>query len=124
MRRFANLKVLFILLLAVLLVSGGCAAAKGWFTTPTGQITVDRQEFLDTWGLVRQLGAAYLAGERAKANCSTPSQDVARCLLVSDAERKAKTVALYIDAKAATPETTVNKEAVQALLAAVLALRP
>jgi hypothetical protein len=111
-------------LLLVALLLPGCAALKGWFTTPTGVITVDRQEFLDTWGLVRQLGVEYLAAERVKAACQTPVQDAARCLLIFDAERKAKTLALYIDAKIATPETTVNKEAVAALLAALLALRP
>jgi len=47
---------------ALILTVSGCAAVKGYFTEPTGVITIERQDFLDTWALV-----TVLAEERRRA---------------------------------------------------------
>src|SRR3990167_8836331 len=47
---------------ALMLTVNGCAAVKGYFTEPTGVITIERQDFLDTWALVTVLAEDFFRG--------------------------------------------------------------
>ncbi|HAM41127.1 MAG TPA: hypothetical protein DCP69_07255 [Candidatus Omnitrophica bacterium] len=111
-------------LLAILLVAGllsGCAAMKGIFTEPTGQITMERQEFIDAWALVQVLGEDFFA--LADAACADRTWPADRCRKLPEAKRQAAAIVVGVRAKLAVPESRVDWGTVMKFLGVLTSLR-
>jgi hypothetical protein len=111
------------LLLALVLLSlVGCAAVKSIFTEPTGVITIERQDFLDTWALVTVLAEDFFA--EADRACAAGSWPPVTCAKLPGAKVQAKALAVAVRAKIAVPESRFDWGAVKELLGILVSLRP
>ena len=103
------------LALSLFLLVSGCTI----LTTPTGRITIERQEFINTYAVVKVLYTrlrvqAQLACERGEVDCDE--------LRRIDIEvRKLNTT---IEAKIAVPESEINWAVVKELLGMIVGLIP
>lgn len=61
-----------ILVVAALATAPGCAAVHSVFTNPTGQITISRQEFINTYAVVKVLYARMRANWTGDPGRPTP----------------------------------------------------
>ena len=107
------------LLLAVALLTPGCALVHSAFTNPTGTITIERQQFVNTYAVVKVLytrlrAQAQLACERGEVDCQE---------LVS-VDKQVKALNVQIEAKIAVPESEIDWETVKELLKALVSLVP
>jgi len=96
------------LLVATPLLLGGCA----FFTKPTGLITIERQQFINTWAVVKVLYA------RLRERFDGPAEELA---LV---DRQARALAVQIDAKIAVPESEIDWAVVKEFLSVLVGLVP
>jgi hypothetical protein len=104
-------KILATLLLVVSL-TGGCAAVHSVFTNPTGLITIDRQEFVNTYARVKVLYT------RLRANFQgTPDE-------LREIDRAANALSIQIEAKIAVPESEIDWAVVVKMLEALVSLVP
>lgn len=113
MRRLAAL------LLAVAIAVSGCAGTRALFTNPTGLITIERQEFVNTYAIVKVLYRrmyvqAQRACERGEMNCEE----------VALLDRTARQLAVRIDAKIETPESEIDWAVVKDMLGILVGLVP
>jgi hypothetical protein len=104
------------------LLLAGCAAVKGFFTEPTGKITLDRELFVKGWAIVEALGVLYFDDEAKRS--LAPGADPIRYAKVIRARDLAQVVRVEINALLAHPEITIDKENVAGLLKALIALKP
>ena len=100
----------------------GCALFKQAFTEPTGVITIERQDFIDTWALVTVLAEDFFA--EADRACAAKAWPAASCANVPAAKTKAKALAVAVRAKIAVPESRIDWDAVKELLGVLVSLRP
>lgn len=101
--------------LAVLLSTSGCVL----LTEPTGRITIDRQEFINTYATVKVLylrlrSQAQLACERGEVDCDE----------LRGIDKAAKALNVQIEAKIAVPESEIDWAVVMELLKALVSLVP
>jgi len=106
------------LALCVVLFSG-CALLGGAFTKPTGLITIDRQEFINTYAVVKVIYKRML--EDATVRCDEAQPCLAR---IEDTNAQAKALAIQIEAKIEVPESQIDWATVVALLKALASLVP
>ena len=107
--------------LAVCLVAlwlPGCAM----FTTPTGRITIERQDFIDTFALITILAEDFFV--EADRACAARAWPVETCARLPAAKAKAKALSVAVRAKIAVPETRIDWGAVKELLGVLVSLRP
>lgn len=111
-------------LAAGLLVLAGCSTAKSAFTNPTGNITIPRQEFLNSFALIKVLWKDIR--HNAELACVRgPEEQVASCLTQLRAiDAKAKAINYSIEAKIAVPESEIDWAVVMELLKAIVSLVP
>jgi hypothetical protein len=108
--------------LAAATALGGCALLKEAFTEPTGVITIERQDFIDTWALVTVLADdLFLEADRA---CAARAWPVVTCDKLPAAKAQAKAVGVAVRAKIAVPESRIDWGAVKELLGVLVSLRP
>ncbi|MDP3703752.1 MAG: hypothetical protein U1C74_15925 [Phenylobacterium sp.] len=110
------------LLLILSITLPGCAAVKGYFTEPTGVITIERQDFLDTWALVTVLAEDFFT--EADRACAAGAWPAVTCAKVPGAKTQAKALAVAVRAKIAVPESRFDWGAVKELLGILVSLRP
>ena len=110
------------LAVALMLTVSGCAAVKGYFTEPTGVITIERQDFLDTWALVTVLAEDFFT--EADRACAAGAWPAVTCAKVPGAKAQAKALAVAVRAKIAVPESRFDWGAVKELLGILVSLRP
>ena len=109
-------------LLVVTFAIGGCAAVKGYFTEPTGVITIERQDFLDTWALMTVLAEDFfMEADRA---CAAGAWPAVTCAKLPGAKAQAQALAVAVRAKLAVPESRFDWGAVKELLGILVSLRP
>ncbi len=114
------------LVVAVLLLSG-CATgqlAHDTFTNPTGNITVPRQEFINSYAVVKVLWKSLR--ENAELACTTaPAGKVGPCFdKLHEIDARAKVLAIQIEAKIAVPESEIDWAVVTGILSAIIGLVP
>ena len=80
--------------------------AVPFVTKETGQLTIERQEFIDTWASVQVLFDAMLQNE--KTGCAGPCRVPARCAQIPDVEAQGKVIKLTVEAKIRNPEAKVD----------------
>ena len=107
---------------ALILTVSGCAAVKGYFTEPTGVITIERQDFLDTWALVTVLAEDFFT--EADRSCAAGAWPAVTCAKLPEAKAQAKALAVAVRAKIAVPESRFDWGAVKELLGILVSLRP
>ena len=131
MRRAARLFFLAGLVAATALP--GCALLKGAFTEPTGVITIERQDFIDTFAVVSVLTEDFFkeADRACEVRLYVPggarearAWPDATCANVPAAKAKAKALGVAIRAKIAVPESRIDWGAVKELLGVLVSLRP
>ena len=110
------------LAVALMLTVSGCAAVKGYFTEPTGVITIERQDFLDTWALVTVLAEDFFT--EADRACAAGAWPALTCAKVPWAKTQAQALAVAVRAKLAVPESRFDWGAVKELLGILVSLRP
>ena len=94
----------------VILTLTGCSI----FTTPTGRITLERQQLVNTWAKAKVLyGHAYALAAEA---CRAGEWPIDRCASLGDLDQQARRLALEVDAKLAVPESEINWAVVEKLL--------
>ncbi len=102
-------------LVALLLV--GCAAsdlkpgqavlpAVPFVTKETGRLTIERQEFVNTWAAAQVLFEGYVA--QARVQCAGPCADRVRCAQLPDVEAQGKVIYLTVEAKLRNPEAVID----------------
>jgi len=112
-----------VLAVALVLVTG-CATAHDVFTNPTGNITVPRQEFINSYAVVKVLWKQLR--ENAELACaSAPQGQVSACFgKLHDIDTRAKVLAIQIEAKILVPESQIDWGVVTGLLSAIIGLIP
>ncbi len=111
-----------ILLLVLLSLSLGCSSIKGMFTESTGTVTIERQDFLDTWGLVTVMAEDFFA--EADRACAAGAWPAVTCAKLPGAKVQAKAIAVAVRAKIAVPESRLDWGAIKGLLGVLVSLRP
>lgn len=108
----------------LVLTLSGCATAKDAFTNPTGNITIPRQQFVNTYALVKVMWKSLR--ENAELACATaPAGEVGPCFAkLRDIDSQAKALSFQIEAKIAVPESEIDWAVVMGLLKAVIGLIP
>lgn len=101
-----------LILATVLATTPGCALVHSVFTNPTGRITIDRQEFINTYAVVKVL---Y---QRMRANFKGSPQELL------EIDREARALSVQIEAKIAVPESEIDWAVVAKLLGALISLVP
>jgi hypothetical protein len=116
--------LLRLLLAAAILLTMGCGTTKAAFTNPTGNITIPRQEFINTYALVKVMWKSLR--ENAELACaSAPAGEVSPCFArLRDIDGQAKALSFQIEAKIAVPESEIDWAVVMGLLKAVIGLIP
>ena len=114
------------LVAAVAVALGGCAkedlrpgqpvvAAVPFVTKETGRLTIERQEFVDTWASVQVLFDGYV--EQNKKLCAQVAcRDAVRCALLPDVEAQGKVIKMTVEAKLRNPEATIDWQNVAKIL--------
>lgn len=111
-----------VVIVVVGLASSGCAAVRGIFTEPTGLITIERQDFLDTWALVMVLAEDFFA--EADRACTAGAWPPITCAKLPGAKGQAKAIAIAVRAKIAVPESRLDWGAIKDFLGVLVSLRP
>lgn len=113
-----------LLLAAAVLLAMGCGTTKAVFTNPTGKITIERQQFINTYALVKILWRE--SRHHAELTCVRgPEEQVAGCLVaLRKIDAQAKELAFNIEAKIAVPESEIDWAVVMGLLKAIVSLVP
>lgn len=114
-------------LIGLALILPGCGGknlAKDVFTNPTGNITIPRQDFVNSYALVKVLWKDIR--HNAELTCVRgPEEQMAPCLIrLREIDAQAKQLAYNIDAKIATPESEIDWAVVMGLLKAIVSLVP
>lgn len=114
-RRAAQAAVLASMILAF----PGCALVSDAFTNPTGNITIPRQEFINTYATVKVLYLRMRA--HAETLCRKGELDCDELLKL---DQDIKAVAIQIEKKIAVPEAEIDWAMVEKLLGALISLVP
>lgn len=107
----------------VLLLGSGCAL----FTKPTGTITIERQEFINSWAVTKVLYQRMRAQAAAVciAETTLPRKlDALDCAELAVIDRKAKALAIQVEAKIATPEAELDWVVIKDILSLLVGLVP
>ena len=109
-------------LAAVILLLPGCAA----FTKPTGTITIERQEFINTWAVTKVLYKRMRTQAAAVCVADTLPRrlDKIDCADLASIDRKAKVIAIQVEAKIETPESEIDWAVVKDFLSLLVGLVP
>lgn len=116
--------LLRLLLAVAVLLTMGCGTAKAAFTNPTGNITIERQQFINSFALIKVLWREIR--HNAEVACVRgPEEQVAPCLVaLRKIDAQAKELAFNIEAKIAVPESEIDWVVVMGLLKAIVSLVP
>ena len=101
---------------------GGCALLKSAFTEPTGVITIERQDFIDTFALLSVLTEDFFV--EADRACAVNAWPAATCAKLPAAKDTAAALGVAVRAKIAVPESRIDWDAVKELLGVLVSLRP
>ena len=117
------------LLVAVLVGLSGCAATKSLFTNPTGQITIDRQKFINTFAVVKvlykRMHAQAVASCEQHAKAKTEDMMLAwNCQQLPAFHAEVQALAVQIEAKIEVPESEIDWAVVTGMLKALVSLVP
>ncbi len=93
----------------------GCST----FMRPTGTITIERQEFINTYAVVRVLYTRMR--EQAQAACERGEVD---CQQLAEIDKTVKHLNASIEAKIAVPESEIDWGVVRSVLSALIGLAP
>lgn len=117
------------LLVVALVGLSGCAATKSLFTKPTGKITIDRQEFVNTYAVVKVLYRRLY--EQARASCEqhakAKTEDMMlawNCEALPGFHAQARALDVQIQAKLEVAESELDWAVVVGLLKALVSLVP
>ena len=103
---------------------GGKNLAKDVFTNPTGHITIPRQDFINSYALIKVLWKDIRHNSEL-ACVRGPEEQVAACLTrLREIDAQAKQLAYQIEAKVAVPESEIDWAVVMGLLKAIVGLVP
>lgn len=80
--------------------------AVPFITKETGHLTMERQQFIDTWASAQVLFDGYIA--QARTICAGPCADRVRCAQLPDVEAQGKVIKMTVDAKIRNPEATID----------------
>ncbi len=97
------------------LALSGCTA----FMQPTGTITIERQEFINTYAVVRVLYTRMR--EQAQAACERGEID---CQQLVEIDKTVKHLNTSIEAKIAVPESEIDWAVVRSFLGVLIGLAP
>ena len=114
-----------ILLLLTLTLLAGCAAedirpgkpvlqAVPFVTKETGELTIPRQAFVDTWASTQVLFDAWMASEASR--CAGPCADRRRCERLPETVEQGRVIKMTVDAKLRNPEATLDWDNIVKLL--------
>lgn len=106
------MKKLICTVLAACMSLTGCAATKAVFTNPTGNITIERQEFINTYAVVKVL---Y---KQLRANFQGTPEELAAI------DQRAKALDIQIQAKIEVPESEIDWAVVKEMLSVLVGLVP
>ena len=112
-------------LAGLLLLLAGCGTIQGAFTRPTGTICVPRQDFVNSWAVVKVLYKQARA--EAETYCLAKPSPEARgsCLgNLHSLDTNAKVLAIQVDAKIEIPEAELDWEAITTMLKLIASLIP
>ena len=102
-------------LIALALLLAGCAL----FTQPTGVITIERQQFINTYAVTKVLYTRLRT--QAQAACERGEFD---CTELAQVDREVRQLNATIEAKIAVPESEIDWAVVMALLKTLVGLVP
>ena len=105
-----------VLLALVLIVATGC----GILTKPAERISVERQQFLNSYARARVLYATV--AERMTRLCAQQRIELAECARMASVHEQAKALDAEIQAKLAVPESEVDWGRIMRLLELALEL--
>lgn len=109
-----------IAVLAVMLSS--CSLAHSVFTNPSGRITIDRQDFINTYAIVKVLYKHMLVN--LEELCASSIKPPEQCVQLPLIKQKAHELNLKIEAKIEVPESEIDWGTVKELLSALISLVP
>ncbi len=103
---------------AVLLASAGCAPTfRNPFVVPTGKVTLDRQQFVNTYEALKTI---YIRARPIADNlCSQRELSEAQCQAMSESEHQLLLVDLEIQTVLRNPEVVPNWELIGKLVSAL-----
>ena len=108
-----------------MLLLAGCGTVHGAFTRETGVITIPRQDFINSWAVVKVLYKQLRA--EAETYCLAKPTPEARgsCLgNLHSLDTNAKVLALQVDAKIEVPESEIDWKVVKEFLGLLVGLVP
>ena len=113
-------------LIGLALVLPGCAATKSLFTNPTGQITIERAQFLSTYATIKVLYKRLRAQAASVCveNALPRKLDQIDCAELAAIDRKVKALDIQIQAKIEVPESEIDWAVVKDILGAIVGLVP
>jgi len=114
--------VQFVAILFLLASLSGCTVAKEFFTDPTGRITIDRQEFIDTYAVVRVLYRRL--HEHVDALCGKGEAPERTCQRLPMLHEEVQQLNVRIEAKIEVPESRIDWATIAKLLATLISLVP
>lgn len=111
-------------LLGAVLLLAGCTTTREVFTNPTGNITIERQQFVNTFATVKVLWKRLRANAEL-ACASAPAGEVGPCFAkLREIDDQAKALSIQIEAKILVPESEIDWEVVKDLLGMIVGLVP
>jgi hypothetical protein len=124
----------------MLLALSGCTIAKEFATDPTGKITIDRQEFINTYAVItvlyegwyQFLDAACTAGEFPERLMPSPDALSRReklryerlCQRLPSVHEEVRALDVKIKAKIKIPESEIDWATIEKVLGALIGLVP
>ena len=116
------------LIAAMLLLTACGPTLRNPFYRETGEITIPRQDFVNTWAVTKVLYSRLRA--QAERYCQTrpPAEalrlDTLNCGELPEIDREARALAVSVDAKIAVPESEIDWATVKELLSLLVGLVP
>ena len=110
------------LIIAIVLLLPGCTVASNAFTNPTGQVTIPRQEFINTYSFLYVLTKDFLA--EAEEACKEGRWPEANCVRIPTVKQELIVFDLNVRAKIAVPESEIDWAVIIGILKALAGLRP
>jgi hypothetical protein len=100
----------------------GCSTVNKVFTNPTGNITIPRQQFINTYAFLNVLTKDMLA--EAEEACRENRWPVSNCARLPKIKEDLIVFDLSIRAKIEVPESEIDWDVVIGILKALAGLRP
>lgn len=122
-------KICALALLLALSLSG-CTFVKDIFTNPTGKITIERQEFINSYAVIKVLykrlyAQALVSCEQHAKGAKAEDMMVAwNCEALPGFHAQARALSVQIEAKIEVPESEIDWAVVNGMLKALVSLVP